>query len=91
MIFLAASCQSIFLGFTLIISFKTWFVVGIFRFLKWVDVDVLDFQIDPQFFVLFWLHFLNGHFLLNLLATLAPSEFYKLGQGILKGEVSLYH
>ncbi len=42
-------------------------------------------------FLAFLAAFLNGHFLLNLLATLAPSKFYKLGQGILKGEVSLYH
>jgi hypothetical protein len=27
-------------------SFKTWFVGGIFRFQKWFDADVLDFQIE---------------------------------------------
>jgi hypothetical protein len=32
--------------FTLIISSKLWYVVGILMFQKWFDVDVLDFQIE---------------------------------------------
>jgi hypothetical protein len=30
--------------FALIGCFKTWFVVGVLRFHKWFDVDVLYFQ-----------------------------------------------
>jgi hypothetical protein len=38
--------KPIFYNFILISSFKTWFVVGVKRFQKLLDVDVLDFQIE---------------------------------------------
>ncbi len=54
--------------FTYISSFKTWFVVGILRFWKWFDVDVLGFQIHPccRYFGLFWLGNFLGYSLKNL-------------------------
>ncbi len=39
--------------FTVISSFKTRFAVGILKFQKWFDVDVLNFQIDVLMLV-FW-------------------------------------
>ncbi len=65
--------------FTWISSFITWFVVGILRFQKWFDVDVLGCQIELscrffwpfliwQLFGLFFEKF--GNFFSNLLVTL---------------------
>ncbi len=55
--------------FTVISSFKAWFVAAILRVIKWFNVDVLEFQIQPccryfDFFGLTTNYF--GHFFLNL-------------------------
>jgi hypothetical protein len=53
--------------FTLISSFKTWFIVRILRFLMGFDVDVLDFQIELccRYFGFFCLGDCLGYFLKN--------------------------
>jgi hypothetical protein len=38
--------KQIYYNLTYISCLKTWFVVGIFRFHKWFDVDVLGFQVE---------------------------------------------
>jgi hypothetical protein len=38
--------QVFFYIFTILSTFKAWFVVGILRVRKWFDVDVLGFQIE---------------------------------------------
>jgi hypothetical protein len=47
-------------------GYKTWFVVGILRFQKWLnDVDVLGFQIELccRYFGFFGLEYQLGYFL----------------------------
>jgi hypothetical protein len=75
--------KGIYYIFTQISRFKTWLVVGILRFQKWFDADVLGFQIELccRYFGLFWLgdflgYFLKilGDFLSNLLVTLGRSQ-----------------
>ncbi len=64
--------------------FKTWFVVGIFRFLKWFDVDAFDFQIYLwcRFFGIFWLdnyfsYFFEMAIFKNLLVTLLATSLQR--------------
>ncbi len=59
--------KQIYYIFTSISSFITWFVVGILRFQKRSDVDVLGFQIKIccRHFGLFWLGDCLGYFLKN--------------------------
>ncbi len=59
--------EQIYYILTYIYSFKTWSVVGILRFLKWFDVDVIDFQIEVhcRYFDLFWLGDCWGYSLKN--------------------------
>jgi hypothetical protein len=76
--------------FTILSSFKTWFIVGILRFQKQCDVNVLDFQIELccRYFGILWLRDSLGYFLKNwaifsnLLVTLTtiklePGIFYQ--------------
>jgi hypothetical protein len=63
--------------FTLIISSKLWYVVGILMFLKWFDVDCLDFQIELRcrYFKIVLAIFLNNWVIFSsLLVTFIDVE-----------------
>jgi len=79
--------KSIYYIFNVIGVFETWFIVGILRFRKWLNVDVLDFRIELQCIYfgillgskLFWLLFEQfGEFTLIVLVTLLATDKHSL-------------
>ncbi len=62
-------------------TLKTWFVVGIFRFQKWFDVDILDFQFELCYRYLAFFDYETflatfGQFFAKLLVTLKRGHIF---------------